>query len=80
MSKLLMRYLRLAVQEAHLVRVPNQLVSDDGQEGQDDSDDQTELDEFCGVGGGNVVGYNGLLGGGKAKHPRASVDPRKRRK
>lgn len=76
-----MRYLRLAVREAHLARVPNQLVSADSGSEEGDSEDQQELDEFCGVGGGGIVGYNGPLGGGKAEHPTASAgQKRKRRK
>lgn len=82
MGNLLMRYLRLAVREAALARVPNQLVSDSGQsdEEQGSEEEQQELDEFCGVGGGGIVGFNGPLGGGNAKHPTATVGQRKRRK
>lgn len=77
MGNLLMRYIRLAVQEAHLARVPNQLVStDSGNEG--DENEEQELDEFCGVGGGGIVGYNGPLGGGNAKHPTATVGKKRK--
>lgn len=63
MSNLLMRYIRLAVREEHSARVPNQLVSaDSGNEG--DENVEQELDEFCGVGGGGIVGYNASLGAG----------------
>lgn len=63
MSKqLLVRYLRMAVAEAHLARVPNQLVSDNGQEGSR-NEDEDELDEFAGAGaGGGLQGYNAPLG------------------
>jgi hypothetical protein len=47
MSKLLMKYLRLAVNETQQARVPNQLVSDDPPEEQG-------IEEFSGAGG--VVG------------------------
>lgn len=57
-NKLLVAYLRMAVAEAHLARVPDQLVSDDAEEG-----DETEaqgVNEFSGVGG--IMGYSGPLG------------------
>lgn len=81
MGNLLMRYLRLAVREAHLARVPNQFVSDNGQSGQEEQgseEEQHELDEFSGVGGGNIVGFTGPLGGKDAKHPTASVGKRRK--
>jgi hypothetical protein len=78
MSKLLMTYLRLAVQEAHLARVPNQLVSDGGHEGEEDEDVGQDVNEFSGCGA--AMGYTGPLGGGKGSHPTASVGQRKHRK
>lgn len=80
MSKLLMSYLRLAVREAHLARVPNQLISaDSGSEGEEDHEDVGEdVNEFSGCGA--AMGFSGPLGGGNAEHPTASVGQRKRRK
>ena len=76
MSKqLLQAYLRLAIKEAHLARVPNQLVSDDGHEGEENDDE--DVNEFCGAGGGantlgsgNVMGFSGPLGAGSSKKKR----------
>lgn len=72
MSKpLLKAYIRLAVKEAHLARVPNQLVSDHGHEGEEDED--ADVNEFAAVGGGNalgsgnVMGFSGPLGVGSSK-------------
>jgi len=69
MNKLLRSYLRLAVQEAHLARVPNQLISAD-EENADEGDE--DVNEFCGVGSagasssGNMMGFSGPLGGGSS--------------
>ena len=57
-KRLLVRYIREVV-EAHLARVPNQLVSDDRQEGSGEEVDD-ELEEFAGVGG--IAGYTAPLG------------------
>jgi hypothetical protein len=73
MSKpLLKAYIRLAVKEAHLARVPNQLVSDGGHEGEEN--DEADVNEFCGAGGGGntlgsgeVMGFSGPLGAGSSK-------------
>lgn len=78
MGHLLMHYLRLAVREAHLARVPNQLISDDGQEGDENEDVGEDVYEFSGCGA--AMGYTGPLGGENADHPTASVGSRKRRK
>lgn len=62
MSQLLMRYIRLALEEARLARVPQQLISPDS----DESDSKTEIgkdenvNEFSGVGA--IVGYSAPLG------------------
>lgn len=74
MGNLLMHYLRLAVREAHLARVPNQLVSDSGQEGDEDVDQ--DVNEFSGVGA--IMGYSGPLGGESAEHPTASVGKKRK--
>lgn len=57
-NRLLQTYIRLAVNEVHLARVPDQLVSADSEEGQQESD----VNEFSAVGGGNIMGYTGTLG------------------
>jgi hypothetical protein len=56
-KRLLVRYIREVV-ESHLARVPNQLVSDDRQEGDGEADEG--MDEFAGVGG--IAGYTAPLG------------------
>ena len=61
MSNLLKRYIRLMVEEAHLARVPNQLVSSDTSDaGQEDEGTTEDVNEFSGVGG--IMGYTGPLG------------------
>lgn len=73
-----MWYIGLVLRETHLARVPNQLITDDGQEGDDDDEDVGEdVNEFSGCGA--AMGYTGPLGGGKAENPTASVGQRKRR-
>jgi hypothetical protein len=56
-KRLLVRYIREVV-EAHLARVPNQLVSDGRQEGDGEADEG--MDEFAGVGG--ISGYTAPAG------------------
>jgi hypothetical protein len=88
MSKLLMRYLRLAIREAYLSRVSNQLVSVSdssaeqcsGTEEQGQEELETDVNEFAGVGTGGIMGFSGPLGGGNADHPTASVGKRKKRR
>lgn len=64
MSNLLVRYIRLAVNEACNARVPQQLVKADSEKGDGSKDDSLEADqgvnEFSGV--GSVAGYTGPLG------------------
>lgn len=57
MSPLLRRYLRLVIEQAHMARVPNQLVEPDGEEGDDEAE---AVDEFSGAGA--VAGYTAPLG------------------
>ena len=71
-KQLLVRYIRLAVEEAHLARVPNQLVSDNGHEGEENKD--ADVQEFAAAGGagnalasGNVMGFSAPLGAGKKR-------------
>jgi hypothetical protein len=64
---LLVQYLRMAVKEAHLARVPNQLVSTDTHDGEWDEDQGDDVTEFCGVAGGGLQGFSGPLGAGKAR-------------
>lgn len=71
-TKLLASYIRLAVKEAHLARVPNQLISDNGHEGEEEKD--ADVQEFSAAGGagnalagGNVMGFSAPLGAGKKR-------------
>ena len=64
-ERLLRQYLRLAVRESQ-ARVPNQLLPADGGDEESDSGSDTPeegFNEFCGVGGGAVMGYAEPLGG-----------------
>ncbi len=73
MSKeLLATYIRLAVRESQ-ARVPNQLLPVDGgeEEAGNESDAPEEgFNEFCGVGGGAVMGHTGPLGGQRKSQQR----------
>ena len=60
MGNLLMRYIRMAVAEAKLARVPNQLVEPDSAEGDRNEDEAGDVNEFSGV--GSIAGYTGPLG------------------
>ena len=64
MSKaLLVRYIQMALAEAPLARVPNQLVSPDAENGDGSADSDEEKDnvqEFSGVGA--IAGYTAPLG------------------
>ncbi len=53
MNKLLLQYLRLAIQEARLARVPNQLIDIEDVE---DENMGEEVDEHSAVAGGNLQG------------------------
>ena len=82
-KRLLQAYIREAVKEAHLARVPNQLVSTGGHEGEEDDGDadgsqsertaSADVNEFAAGGGGNalatgnVMGFSGPLGAPKKK-------------
>ena len=50
----------MAIFEAHLARVPNQLVSDDSQDGEEEANQ--DVNEFAGAGGGNSVGSGNIMG------------------
>jgi hypothetical protein len=73
-KRLLVKYIRQVV-EAHLARVPNQLVSDDKQEGSDSGDEDEGMDEFAGVGG--IAGYTAPLGMDPDRLGRKKNKPRK---
>ena len=53
-----MRYIRLALEEARLARVPQQLLSPDA-DSEDGSEDE-DVNEYSGVGA--IVGYSAPLG------------------
>lgn len=57
-KQLLVRYLRMAVAEAKLARVPNQLVEPDSERDKDEAAE--DVNEFSGV--GSIAGYSGPLG------------------
>lgn len=60
MSNLLMRYIRLALAEAHLARVPQQLVTPDSTDSGQDEAAAENVNEFSGVGA--IAGYTAPLG------------------
>lgn len=60
-AKLLKRYIRLALAEANLARVPQQLLSPDQETENGNEDEGTEaVQEFSGV--GSIMGYSAPLG------------------
>lgn len=60
-KSLLVKYIRAAVAEAKLARVPNQLLAPDEDSGKGDEDKTVEnVNEFSGVGA--IAGYSGPLG------------------
>lgn len=60
-KKLLVAYIRAAVAEAKLARVPNQLMAPEKEDGGQDDDEAVEnVNEFSGVGA--IAGYSGPLG------------------
>jgi hypothetical protein len=73
MSKLLEEFIRLAVREVHLARVPNQLVTADTEK--EERDEDGAMDEFSGV--GSIAGYTGPLGADPDSLGRKKNKPRK---
>lgn len=60
-TTLLKRYIRLALAEAHLARVPQQLLSPDQEtDNRDEDEGEEDVNEFSGV--GSIVGYSAPLG------------------
>lgn len=60
-TTLLKRYIRLALAEAHLARVPQQLLSPDQEtDNRDEDEGEEDVNEFSGV--GSIVGYSVPLG------------------
>lgn len=60
-NKLLVRYIREAIVEAGLARVPNQLIAPDEKEESGNENETIEnVNEFSGVGA--IAGYSGPLG------------------
>ncbi len=64
-KRLLLQCIRLAVKEVHLARVPNQLISDEEEVGQEDSSEGNDVSEISGVGG--IMGFSAPLGNKKNK-------------
>jgi hypothetical protein len=60
MSNLLVRYIKLALAEAHLARVPQQLLSPTDSDEDKDDEGTEEVNEFSGC--GSVAGYVAPLG------------------
>ena len=65
-----MNYILAALAEAHLARVPNQLIEPDQNVDNGNEDEVEEVNEFSGMGGGSVMGYSGPLGGKTKKKTR----------
>lgn len=60
-----MFYIKMAIAEAKLARVPNQLLSPtDVEDGNGKEEDETDenVNEFSSCGSGGIVGYSGPLG------------------
>ena len=62
-TALLMKYIKLVVQESQ-ARVPNQLLQTD--DGDEDDGSTEDVNEFCGVGA--VMGYAAPVSGQRKKH------------
>lgn len=76
MGNLLMEYIRLALHEARLARVPKQLLplpTENGTE-EDGTEEQENVQEFSGVGA--IAGYTGPLGMSPDKLGRKKNKPR----
>lgn len=71
MSNLLKEYIKLVIEQAHLARVPNQLISDNGHEDEEEIDNDVDVNEFCAVGaaGGssNIMGFSDPLSKNSSK-------------
>ena len=67
-ESILVRYIRMLIAEEHNARVPNQLIDPE------DEEEQEDINEFCGAGGGgnsvgsgNIMGYSGPFGSSSKK-------------
>lgn len=60
MSKLLLKYIRMAIDEAKLARVPNQLIEPDSEQDDDSNTEVDNVDEYSGA--GSIAGYVAPLG------------------
>lgn len=58
--KLLVRYIKEAIAETKLARVPNQLLSPKEESGKNDDEAVENVNEFSGV--GSIAGYTAPLG------------------
>ena len=60
---LLMNFIRMALAEQHLARVPNQLIEpDQNMDAGNKEDEVEEVNEFCAMAGGGVAGFSAPLG------------------
>lgn len=84
MSELLKQYIRMIVSEGEIARVPNQLLSPDGDSKREDDDGNGEamddVQEFSSVGGGNIMGYSLPLGMNPDAAGRKKNRPRPKKK
>lgn len=76
MNRLLKEFIRLAIVEGEIARVPNQLMSPSDQQ----EEDEEGVNEFSSVGGGAIVGYSLPLGMDPDAAGRFKNRPRRKKK
>jgi hypothetical protein len=77
MSKaLLAKFIKLAIEEAHSARVPQQLLQPSDKEEGQGSDEEQDVQEFSGVGA--VAGFTAPLGSGPFGDAKASSKRKKK--
>lgn len=77
MGNLLMEYIRLALHEARLARVPKQLLPVPTESGTEEDGNEENVQEFSGVGA--IAGYTGPLGMSPDKLGRKKNKPRRKK-
>ncbi len=81
MSDLLKRYIRMVVKEGELARVPNQLLSPEDHEGEEEGMKAGDVQqEFSSVGSGAIMGYSLPLGMNPDAAGRQKNRPRRKKK